>query len=88
MRIKKDGTMPVLVALMAFLFNAANTFLHGYWFFLLDINYDGSGCTEPGFIMGFLIFLLGAFITIHSDNILLRLARNTRQGNQIPKEGV
>ena len=42
LRIKKDGSMPLLVALMAFAFNAINTFFHGYWFFLMDKQYDAS----------------------------------------------
>ena len=70
MRIKKEGKMPVLVALMAFFFNAVNTFLHGYWFFLLDINYDISWFTEPIFLIGLLVFLLGMYINIHSDTFL------------------
>ena len=87
MRIKKEGTMPVLVALMAFFFNAVNTFLHGYWFFLLDVNYDISWFTEPVFIIGLLIFLLGMYINIHSDNILMRLARES-DGYKIPNKGL
>ena len=87
MRIKKEGTMPVLVALMAFFFNTVNTFLHGYWFFLLDINYDISWFTEPVFIIGLLIFLLGMYINIHSDNILMRLAKES-DGYKISNKGL
>ena len=87
MRIKKEGEMPVLVALMAFFFNAVNTFLHGYWFFLLDINYDISWFTEPVFIIGLLIFLLGMYINIHSDNILMRLAKES-DGYKISNKGL
>ena len=54
LRIKKDGSMPLLVALMAFVFNAINTFFHGYWFFLMDKQYDTSWFFEPVFIIGFL----------------------------------
>ena len=87
MRIKKEGTMPVLVALMAFFFNTVNTFLHGYWFFLLDINYDISWFTEPVFIIGLFVFLLGMYINMHSDNILMRLARES-DGYKIPNKGL
>ena len=87
MRIKKEGKMPVLVALMAFFFNAVNTFLHGYWFFLLDINYDISWFTEPIFLIGLLVFLLGMYINIHSDNILMRLAKES-EGYKIPDKGL
>ena len=87
MRIKKEGTMPILVALMAFFFNTVNTFLHGYWFFLLDINYDISWFTEPVFIIGLLIFLLGMCINIQSDNILMRLAKES-DGYKISNKGL
>ena len=87
MRIKKEGTMPVLVALMAFFFNTVNTFLHGYWFFLLNVNYGISWFTEPVFIIGLLIFLLGMYINIHSDNILMRLAKES-DGYKISNKGL
>jgi len=47
---------------MAFVFNAINTFFHGYWFFLMDKQYDTSWFFEPVFIIGFLIFLFGIMV--------------------------
>ena len=88
LRIKKDGSMPLLVALMAFAFNAINTFFHGYWFFLMDKQYDASWFFEPVFIIGFLIFIIGMIINIHSDNLLMKLSKNSRGNYQIPQGGL
>ena len=84
-RIKKGGFMPLSVALMAFLFNAVNTFFHGYWFFLLDNQYDSSWFYEPVFMLGLLIFLIGMFINIQSDNILVKLSKTSNNHYSIPK---
>ena len=62
-------------------------FYTGIGFFLLDINYDISWFTEPVFIIGLFVFLLGMYINIHSDNILMRLARES-DGYKIPNKGL
>ena len=87
-KIKKEGFIPLSVALMAFLFNAVNTFFHGYWFFLSDNHYDTSWFYEPVFIIGLSIFFFGMFVNVQSDNILIRLAKSSNGGYKIPKEGL
>ena len=84
--IENKGSMPFLVALMAFFFNVINTFLHGYWFFLLDKTYEVSWLMSPYFLIGLTIFLIGMAINIHSDRILLKISKS-EDGYQIPEGG-
>ena len=38
--IDKSGSMPLVVALLAFIFNIFNASFHGYWFFFMNIHSD------------------------------------------------
>jgi protein-S-isoprenylcysteine O-methyltransferase Ste14 len=85
--IESKGSMPFLVTLMAFFFNIINTFLHGYWFFLLDKTYEVSWLIGPYFLIGLTIFLIGMAINIHSDRILLKISKNG-DGYRVPEGGL
>ena len=84
--IDKNGSMPLIVALLAFIFNIFNASFHGYWFFLMDNQYDVSWLLGSNFLIGLCIFISGMIINIHSDRILLRISRE-KKGYQIPYGG-
>ena len=84
--IDKNGSMPLIVALLAFIFNIFNASFHGYWFFFMDNQYDISWLLSSNFWIGLSIFILGMTINIHSDQILLDIARE-KKGYQIPHGG-
>ena len=76
--------MPVLVVLMAFVFNSANTFLNGYHFIIFQDWYEIEWLFRWNFIGGVIVFALGYYITKKSDNILVSLRSNASEGYQIP----
>jgi len=84
--IDKNGSMPLIVALLAFIFNIFNASFHGYWFFFMDNQYNISWLLSSNFWIGLSIFILGMTINIHSDQILLDIARE-KKGYQIPHGG-
>ena len=84
--IDKNGSMPLIIALLAFIFNIFNASFHGYWFFFMDNQYDISWLLSSNFWIGLSIFILGMTINIHSDQILLDIARE-KKGYQIPHGG-
>ena len=46
------------------------------------------GLTILAFIIGFLIFIIGMIINIHSDNLLMKLSKNSEGNYQIPQGGL
>tara|TARA_B000000477_G_scaffold59177_1_gene49782 strand:+ start:3474 stop:4214 length:741 start_codon:yes stop_codon:yes gene_type:complete len=84
--IDKNGSMPLVVAILAFIFNVFNASFHGFWFFFMDNQYDISWLLNSNFLIGLCIFILGMAINIHSDRILLNISKEEK-GYQIPYGG-
>ena len=82
-RIKTKGKkMPLAIVLSAFFFNIVNGLINGY--FLSNINMHSVSIF---LITGFLLFVLGLYINISSDNKLINL-RKIKKGYFIPKGGL
>ena len=82
-RIKTKGKkMPIAIVLSAFFFNIVNGLINGY--FLSNINLHSVSIF---LITGFLLFLLGLYINISSDNKLINL-RKIKKGYFVPKGGL
>ena len=82
-RIKTKGKkMPLVIVLSAFFFNIVNGLINGY--FLSNINLHSVSIF---LITGFLLFVLGLYINISSDNKLINL-RKIKKGYFIPKGGL
>jgi len=84
--IDKNGSMPLVVAILAFIFNVFNASFHGFWFFFMDNQYEVSWLLSSNFLLGLSIFILGMAINIHSDKILLRISKE-KKGYKIPYGG-
>ena len=76
--------MPILIMLSGIFFNLCNTFLLGYYFTHFAGN-NSNWFTDPRFIAGLLIFLLGVWINWKADNILINLRGPGETGYKIPK---
>ena len=76
--------MPALIALMAFIFNCINTSFQGIWIFSLG-DYTSKWIYGPQFFLGLCAFLLGMYVNVKSDNILMALRRKNGPGYYIPK---
>ena len=82
-RIKTKGKkMPLAIVLSAFFFNIINGLINGY--FLSNINLHSVSIF---LITGFLLFVLGLYINISSDNKLIKL-RKIKKGYFVPKGGL
>lgn len=88
-RIKTKGKkMPLIIALSAIFFNSINAGLNGLYLGNYGHLYNEDWLMDGRFMVGLLIFLVGACINIQSDNILLGLRKPNQQGYVIPKGGL
>jgi hypothetical protein len=85
LRIKTTGKeMPVIVMLLALVFNFINGSINGYHFGTLNPDYPISWMRDIRFISGSILFIGGMFINWYSDRILIDLRKNNRNGYSIP----
>ena len=84
LKIKTKGKkIPVAIVASAFFFNVINGILNGY--FIATIPFESISLTC--ILIGFIIFIIGLFINISSDNTLIKL-RTNQKGYVIPKGGL
>lgn len=84
----KGKTMAVSIAIMAFTSNIFIDYLNARWLFTLGPSYDLSWFYDPRFVLGFLCFVVGFGINLHSDNILRNLRKPGETGYKIPQGGM
>lgn len=80
--------MPVIVVLMAVVFNVWNGYLNGRFLFTLGPERDASWLHDPRFLIGAALFFAGMAINQHSDGILMRLRGPGETGYRIPSGGL
>jgi 3-oxo-5-alpha-steroid 4-dehydrogenase 1 len=80
-------SIPILIVLWAVIFNVVNAGLNGTALGSLYI-YPDSWLTDPRFIAGLALFLIGAAINLASDNALLALRKHGGTGYAIPRGGM
>ena len=86
-RLKVKGKrMSVLIMLCAMTFYIVNGYIIGYYFGAFRA-YDVSWLTDPRFIVGLGLFIVGMLINIHSDNILINLRKPEETDYKLPKGG-
>tara|TARA_Y100000996_G_scaffold348808_1_gene287446 strand:+ start:225 stop:983 length:759 start_codon:yes stop_codon:yes gene_type:complete len=86
LRQKNAKDTAVIVVLSAILFNIVNGFINGYYLGSQSFvqNQYENYFTSYNFIFGLIIFLLGAYINIRSDEILFNIRKNNN-GYKIPQ---
>ena len=80
----KQKRMPYLVVALAFVFNTVNVSIQAIWIFKFT-SYETSWLYSFPFIVGLLIFLIGMYINIRSDNILFNLRKQKGPGYHLPE---
>ena len=81
--------MPILVMLSAFTFTSINSYLNGRWLFTLSpAAYGTAWLSDPRFIVGAALFLLGFAINLHADQVLFNLRKPGEVGYKIPRGGL
>ena len=84
LKIKTKGKkIPVAIVASAFFFNVINGILNGYFIATLLFESISFNCI----LIGFIIFIIGLYINISSDNTLIKL-RTNQKGYVIPKGGL
>ena len=89
-RLRGKSVMPLSIILMGVTFNVLNALMQGGWIFYLspDDYYGAEWLTTPKFIVGFLIFIIGMYINIQSDDIIRNLRKEGDSKHYLPKEGM
>ncbi len=88
LRIRATGRrMPVLVVVLAVAFNTLNAYVNGRWIGHLG-TYGADWLTDPRFLLGSAVFLLGWLGNVHSDGILRNLRKPGDSGYRIPQGGL
>lgn len=80
----RNKKMPLVVALMAVVFNLANGSLFGIYFVHFE-DYTLDWFRDLKFWVGLLIFLTGVYVNWRADNYLIRLRKPGESGYQIPR---
>ena len=84
----KGKKIPLLIVLSAIIFNICNTYFIGYYFGNLCPLYDMEWFYSPYFIIGIILFLIGAYINYQSDTILINLRKGSENGYKVPFGGL
>lgn len=89
-RIRGKGKMPLSIILMGMTFNTLNALMQGGWIFYVspDSYYPSDFLSQPVFVIGFLVFLIGLFVNIQSDDIIRNLRKPGDTKHYLPKDGM
>lgn len=89
-RMRGDSVMPLSIVLMGVTFNVANALMQGGWIYYISPAdyYPSDWLTDPRFIGGFLVFIIGMYINIQSDDIIRNLRKEGDSNHYLPKGGM
>jgi protein-S-isoprenylcysteine O-methyltransferase Ste14 len=86
-RIRSQGKrMPLLIMSLALIFNCVNAYINARWLSHFG-DYSEAASTDPVFLVGCTLFLLGFMINLHSDTVLINLRKPGETGYKIPQGG-
>jgi 3-oxo-5-alpha-steroid 4-dehydrogenase 1 len=80
--------IPMLIVLLAFIFNIINGFLNGYWFVHFASEYKSDALVNLRLVAGVIIFISGFAVNKYHDAILIKLRPATGDGYKIPYGGL
>ncbi len=83
----KGKRMPLSIPLMAIVFNSLNAYVNARWISHLG-SYDEAWLTDPRFLAGAGVFLIGMAINLHADTVLIHLRKPGETGYKIPQGGL
>jgi steroid 5-alpha reductase family enzyme len=88
-RIRTSGKrMPMLIALLAVVFNVVNGSFLGYYLGNFHLENTPSLFNDIRFIAGTLLFFTGLITNTSADESLIRLRKMSETGYQIPQGGL
>jgi 3-oxo-5-alpha-steroid 4-dehydrogenase 1 len=80
--------IPLLIVILAFMFNVMNGFLNGYWFVHFATEYKSGVLIDLRVITGIILFLAGSVINKYHDFLLIKLRPISGNGYKIPYGGL
>lgn len=82
--------MPLIIILLGITFNSINAIMQGGWLFYISPAdyYPQTWFTNPKFIVGLILFVVGMFINLQSDNIIRQLRKPGDTKHYLPKKGM
>jgi 3-oxo-5-alpha-steroid 4-dehydrogenase 1 len=80
--------MPVLVMGVSILFNGVNGYLNGFYLGSLASPYPPDWFRDIRFVVGISFFLIGMWININADKILIELRKPSTHDYNIPQAGL
>ena len=80
--------MPVVVVVLAFVFNIMNGYLNGRYIFTLSEGYTNDWLLDARFIIGLVLFIAGFVINRHADLALRKLREPGESDYKIPYGGM
>jgi 3-oxo-5-alpha-steroid 4-dehydrogenase 1 len=80
--------MPALVMSLGLFFNAVNAYLNGRYLFTFSGGYDSGWFTDPRFICGLALFIVGFIINRQADNVLKNLRQPDGADYKIAHDGL
>jgi 3-oxo-5-alpha-steroid 4-dehydrogenase 1 len=80
--------MPITIIIMGMTFNGINSYLQARWLYTFSHSYAFSWLFNPLFIAGFIIFICGFIINMHSDYIIRALRKPGENKYKIPYGGM
>lgn len=85
---KADKEFPLMLVLMALIFNSANGFVNGWHLFRSGFVYEPRWSFDPRFIGGLIMYLAGFLVHVKSDAALRTLRRRNGTEYGIPRGGI
>ncbi|XP_059029589.1 3-oxo-5-alpha-steroid 4-dehydrogenase 1 isoform X1 [Mustela lutreola] len=85
--IRGGKPMPLYTFALAFMFCGYNGYLQSRYLSQYAV-YADDWVTDPRFLVGFCLWLIGMLVNIHSDHILRNLRRPGETGYKIPRGGL
>lgn len=88
MRTSKEKRTPIVIPLMALVFNFANAYLNGTWISSEEADYGTAWLSTPEFLIGVALFVAGFVINRWADAKLRALRKPGEGGYRIPRGGL
>lgn len=87
-RLRAEGKrMPVLVAGIAFVYQLFNVYVVARYVSHLH-SYPADWVSDPRFLVGVAVFVLGFVINTHADTVLIQLREPGETGYKLPRGGL
>jgi 3-oxo-5-alpha-steroid 4-dehydrogenase 1 len=80
--------MPVVVMSLGLFFNAVNAYLNGRYVFTFSDGYSNGWLTDPRFICGLALFIIGFVLNRQADHVLRNLRKPDEADYKIACDGM